>query len=236
MIALDAAAAELFGLALTPQQVSAFDRYTAELAAWNAHTNLTAITEPEAVQVRHYLDSLALLPCLPIGEFTLIDVGTGAGFPGVPLRLARPDMRLTLLEATSKKLNFLRHLSEALGMDDLAFVHARAEEAGQDAAHRARYDVAAARAVARLPVLLEYLLPLVRVGGLAIAMKGDTAHAEAADSARALAVLGGRVRAIESYSLPGVPMSHHLILVEKIAPTPPLYPRRPGLPAQEPLV
>ncbi|MDZ4771483.1 MAG: 16S rRNA (guanine(527)-N(7))-methyltransferase RsmG [Chloroflexota bacterium] len=234
---LAAAAADLFGLALTPDQEALFARYTDELATWNVHTNLTAITEPGAVVVRHYLDSLTLLASLPDrAGATVIDVGSGAGFPGVPLRIVRPDLRVTLLEATGKKIAFLKHLIDLLGLDGVTFANARAEEAGQDPAHRAHYDVAVARAVARMPILLEYLLPLVKVGGLAIAMKGTSAHEESASARRALEILGGRLHAIESFDLPGVEGAHHLVIVEKIAPTPPLYPRRPGLPTQSPLI
>lgn len=229
-------AAALLGLALTPEQEAQFDVYAHELAVWNAHTNLTAIIEPEAVRVRHFLDSLtvAKVVALPAGA-RVIDVGTGAGFPGLALKLIAPDIHLTLLEATGKKVAFLQHLIAQFGLTDVTTIHARAEDAGHDAALRASFDVVAARAVARLPALLEYLLPFARVGGVCVAMKGRTAQTEADDSAHALAVLGGKLVGIETFDLPGVDEPHHLVLVEKTAPTPRDYPRKPGIPTRSPL-
>lgn len=230
------AAAELFGLDLSAQQVAAFETYAAELAEWNEKINLTAITEPDAVRVRHFLDSLSLVTVCPMRDgLRLIDVGTGAGLPGLPLAILYPQIHVTLLEATGKKVTFLDHMVQVLGLDNVQTVKARAEEAGQDAAHRARYDVVVARAVARMPVLVEYLLPLAKVGGLCIAMKGVTAQTETDDAARALGLLGGRVHRIESVALPDVDDPHYLVVIEKTDPTPKAYPRKPGIPAKSPL-
>lgn len=230
------AARSLLDLTLTPEQETAFDVYARELAAWNAHTNLTAITAPDEVRVRHFLDSLTVLAAVPLPPGAhVIDVGTGAGFPGLPLAIVRPDLRVTLIEATGKKLAFCQHVAEQLGLTNLDFVHARAEEGGHMPALRERGDLVAARAVARLPALLEYLLPLARVGGLAAAMKGRTAAEEAADSSRALRLLGGKLRGVREFALPGLDEPHHLVLVDKVAPTPKGFPRRPGLPVQRPL-
>jgi 16S rRNA (guanine527-N7)-methyltransferase len=229
-------AAALLDLPLTPEQEAQFDLYTRDLAVWNEQVNLTAITDPDAVRVRHFLDSLTILKAVPLPPgVRVIDVGTGAGFPGVPLKIVRPDIQLTLLEATGKKVAFLHHLMELLKLENVRTVHARAEDAGHDPAHRAAYDVVAARAVARLPSLLEYLLPFAKVGGVCVAMKGRTAQPEAADSARALATLGGRLKSIETFHLPGIDEPHHLVVVEKIAPTPRDYPRKPGIPTKKPL-
>lgn len=230
------AARSLLDLTLTPEQETAFDVYARELAAWNAHTNLTAITAPDEVRVRHFLDSLTVLAAVPLSPGAhVIDVGTGAGFPGLPLAIVRADLHVTLIEATGKKLAFCQHVAEQLGLTNLDFVHARAEEGGHMPALRERGDLVAARAVARLPALLEYLLPLARVGGLAAAMKGRTAAEEAADSSRALRLLGGKLRGVREFALPGLDEPHHLVLVDKIAPTPRGFPRRPGLPVQRPL-
>lgn len=230
------AARSLLDLTLTPEQETAFDVYARELAAWNAHTNLTAITAPDEVRVRHFLDSLTVLAAVPLPPGAhVIDVGTGAGFPGLPLAIVRADLHVTLIEATGKKLAFCQHVAEQLGLTNLDFVHARAEEGGHMPALRERGDLVAARAVARLPALLEYLLPLARVGGLAAAMKGRTAAEEAADSSRALRLLGGKLRGVREFALPGLDEPHHLVLVDKIAPTPRGFPRRPGLPVQRPL-
>ena len=235
MTTLSERASALLNVALTPEQEAQFDHYAAELAVWNAHTNLTAITELDAVRVRHFFNSLTVSQAVALSGRRVIDVGTGAGFPGLALRIAFPDIQLTLLEATGKKVAFLQHLLDLFKMEDVTTVNARAEDAGHDPALRAAYDVVLARAVARLPSLLEYLLPFAKVGGVCVAMKGRTAQAEADDAVHALAVLGGKLKGIETFSLPGVDEPHQLVIVEKTAPTPRDYPRKPGIPTRKPL-
>lgn len=230
-------AAALFKIQLSPEQAAQFDTYARELVAWNEKLNLTAITDPEGIQVRHFLDSLSVALSVPMTPGKrLIDVGTGAGFPGLPLLIAFPSIQVTLMEATGKKLTFLEHIVKTLGLQGAQMLHARAEEAGHLPPHRAAYDVAVARAVARLPSLVEYLLPLVKVGGRCIAMKGDSAQEEANDSKRALSTLGGRVLRIDKVQLPGVAETHYLIVIEKITPTPSMYPRQPGTPTRKPIL
>lgn len=228
--------AATLGIALTDAHEAQFDIYARELASWNTHTNLTAITTPDEVRVRHFLDSLTVARVVSMRPgLRVIDVGTGAGFPGLPLKMVYPEINLTLLEATGKKIAFLAHMVEMLKLQGVTLLNARAEDAGQMRDQRGMYDVVLARAVARLPALLEYLLPLAQVGGVCVALKGKTAHEEAADAAHALTELRGRLQGIESVTLPGVEEPHYLIAVEKTGATPALYPRKPGIPTKKPL-
>ncbi len=234
--------AHCLGLTLSPRCLKAFQTYYEELIAWNERFNLTAITDYEQVQIRHFLDSLSCLlsdESLPTflsrRSTRVIDVGAGAGFPGVPLKIMYPQFRLTLLEATGKKTTFLDHVIRKLELKEVTVVKARAEELGHDGRHRERYDVALARAVAELPILVEYALPFCRRGGILVAQKGVEAQAEVTAAQRALAILGGRLRRIVTVELPGLAHPRSLVVIEKVALTPEKYPRRPGVPGKRPL-
>ena len=229
------------GVTVSREAAARLDIYAALLVEWNQKMNLTAITDPEGMVLKHFADSLTALPLLPETEgISLIDVGTGAGFPGVPLAIVRPDIRLTLLDSLNKRLVFLGELCAAVEVP-VTLIHARAEEGGRKPELRERFDVAAARAVAALPTLCEYCLPFVKVGGRFIAMKGPDGEAELAAAEKALTLLGGKTHRVERICLPRDPapgeetVERRLIVIQKAAPTPAKYPRQSAKIAKAPL-
>ena len=227
---------DLFNLQLTPGQVNAFKFYSKELLEWNARVNLTAIQSPDEVEIKHFLDSLSCMNVMRDSDMVrVIDIGTGAGFPGLPLKIANPGLELTLVESVGKKVQFCRHLVMQLDLDGVEVIQKRAEIIGQSPAYRQQYDWAVARAVANLPVLVEYLLPLVRIGGAVVAMKGESAPIEAHNAEYAIQLLGGHLRKLVPVILPGVVEERYLVIVDKVAATPPKYPRRIGIPSKRPL-
>ncbi|HAE85402.1 MAG TPA: 16S rRNA (guanine(527)-N(7))-methyltransferase RsmG [Anaerolineaceae bacterium] len=230
-------AQQILGLQLTTEQLAAFERYKHELIEWNSRFNLTAIRDESGIEIKHFLDSLTCIlafePSSP--PRSLIDVGTGAGFPGIPLKLIYPHMRLTLVESIQKKAGFCQHVVETLGLRQVTVLAQRAEDVGQDPQHREAYDVATGRAVAPMPTLVEYLLPLVRIGGMVIMQKGENAPAETQQSEKVIARLGGQLRKIMPIALPAVVEDRYLVVLDKVAQTPAEYPRRTGLPAKQPL-
>jgi 16S rRNA (guanine527-N7)-methyltransferase len=229
-------ARSLLGITLTRNQVAAFQRYESELLDWNAKYNLTAIRDPEGIRSKHFLDSLTcILAWRDRPPQTLIDVGTGAGFPGIPLKILYPRLKLTLVDSVGKKLDFCRHVVDVLELEDVTCIQARAEELGLQPEHRERYDWAVARAVANMPVLAEYLLPLVKVGGAVVAQKGASGPHETQKALKAIQILGGHFRQIVPVLLPGVVEDRFLVIIDKVSATPPGYPRRVGLPARRPI-
>ncbi len=229
-------AQRLFGISLSPRQMAQLALYERELLSWNEKFNLTAIRDVEGIRAKHFLDSfscsLAWKEQIPR---RLIDVGTGAGFPGVVLKLLYPSMKLTLVESVGKKANFCTHIVETLELTNVEVLSTRAEDVGQDARHREKYDWAVARAVAVMPVLAEYLLPLVKVGGGILAQKGESGPAETNLASNAFTLLGGRLRQLIKVELPGVADERYLVVIDKVAATPKSYPRKAGNPSKKPL-
>jgi 16S rRNA (guanine527-N7)-methyltransferase len=229
-------AQSVLGVRLTPAQLEAFEWYAGALLEWNEKVNLTAITAPGEIGIKHFVDSLTCLLAMDLRKGDrLIDVGTGAGFPGLPLKIVRPQLKVVLVEATAKKAQFCRHVVGGLGLEGVDVLHARAEAVGHDPDHRQAYDWVVARAVASLPVLAEYLLPLARIGGLVVAQKGETGPAEVHAAEAAIKHLGGHVRQLRKIELPKVADTRYLVLIDKVAATPAAFPRRPGVPSKKPL-
>ncbi len=227
-----------------PLPVSASEKlltYFRLLREWNEKINLTAVLDDEGIAVKHLLDSLTLLPFLdsaltagPPAVLRLIDVGTGAGFPGLPLKIIRPDLHVLLLDALAKRVRFLDTVIAALALEGITARHGRAEEAARSRDLRERFDIATARAVASLPALCEYCLPFVRVGGAFLAMKGQSGE-NWQDARRAIRLLGGELADIAEFDLPGTDMKRTILTIRKTSPTPAAYPRKAGKPEQQPL-
>lgn len=231
---LNQEAEALFNLTLTETQIQQFDTYGTELLAWNDKHNLTAIRDEEGVRRKHFLDSLSCVLGITKAPASMIDIGSGGGFPGLPLKLLYPDMRLTLADSVAKKTAFLTHMSQTLEMDDVTVLTNRAEEIGRMDDHREAYQWAVARAVAHLPILAEYLLPLVQVGGFMLAQKGETAPREVDEARSAFAQLGGKLHELIPVELEGL-TPRYLVIVEKISKTPDEFPRHVGTPSKRPL-
>ena len=223
------------GLVFTEKQLEQFALYFDLLIETNKVMNLTAITEPEEVAVKHIIDSLLAYDEKIFPGKLLADVGTGAGFPGIPLKIYCPELKVVLLDSLAKRLRFLELVIEKLGLENISCVHLRAEDAGQNKDHREKYDLVTARAVARLAVLSEYCLPLVKQGGFFIAMKGSKFKEEISEGHTAVDILGGEIVSAEEVKLPGLDDGRAIIRIRKIKKTPVKYPRKAGLPEKQPL-
>lgn len=232
---LSSGAAEL-GITLDGDQLRRFESFTSLLLEWNRKVNLTRITDPCEIAVKHYLDSLSLLSAIeiPVGSHVM-DVGSGAGLPGIPLKIARPDLKVTMLDSVRKRLLFIEAALPELGIEDAEVVHARAEDAAHDPAYRERFDFTVSRAVARLAVLSELCIPFCRVGGWFVAYKGPDVAAEVADADEGIRKLGAELVRTETLSLPGGNAGRTLVLIRKERRTSAGYPRKAGTPERQPL-
>lgn len=222
------------GLSFTEQQLEQFDKYYDLLVETNKVMNLTAITEPDEVAVKHMIDSLLAYEPEMAGK-TLADVGTGAGFPGVPLKIYCPQLKVTLIDSLGKRLKFLQTVIDQLGLKGIRCEHLRAEDAGRNKQHREKYDLVTARAVARLSVLSEYCLPLAKKGGMFIALKGSRFAEEIAEGEAAVKLLGGKIISQEQVKLPGLDDGRAIVKITKVKNTPAQYPRKAGTPEKQPL-
>jgi 16S rRNA (guanine527-N7)-methyltransferase len=232
--------AEKLSLQLTPEQLERFQTYYQELIDWNQRLNLTRITDYEEGQVKHFLDSLTVVLALkpPVdGEgLRLIDVGTGAGMPGIPLKILLPGISLVLLDATAKKAAFLRHIRQKLGLDDVEIIVGRAEDVAREALYREKFGLVLSRAVASLSTLVELTLPFCAIDGRFIAQKKGGVDSEINRAARAIGLLGGELREVRKITLEEFTDERWLVVIDKVSVTPPQYPRRPGIPAKKPLL
>jgi len=237
-----ASGAKEISVPLSAESIRAFLEYARLLKEWNEKMNLTNITDDKGIAIRHFIDSLTLVShleeeCVKKGKkhLTLIDVGTGAGFPGIPLKVAMPSLEVTLLDSLRKRVGFLDAVCEALELTGISTVHSRAEDAGLSKQYREKYDVATARAVASLPVLCEYCLPFVKIGGIFLAMKGNVEE-EAEAAKKAIVTMGGTLETLHHFTLPGTDMKRSIIVIRKVRATPAKYPRQAGKPEKEPIL
>ena len=224
-----------YGLTLESSQVDAFMKYMDVLKDWNKKINLTAIEDDIDIIIKHFLDSLSIMPYLEGDDKSLIDVGTGAGFPGIPVKICKGKLGVTLLDSLDKRIKFLNEVVNKLGLTGINAVHGRAEDFGKNLQYREKFDYAVARAVASLPVLLEYCLPFVKTGGLFIAMKGSNIE-EVDISSKALNILGGEIENIYTITIPSSDIKRNIITVRKLRQTPTKYPRKAGKPSKVPLL
>lgn len=224
------------GIVLSNRQMEQYDIYFKTLVEWNEKMNLTAITEKEEVYLKHFYDSISAAFYFDFNKpFTICDVGAGAGFPSIPLKIAFPSLNITIVDSLNKRISFLEHLAKELGLENTQFIHDRAETFGKNPLYREKYELVMARAVARLSVLSELCLPLVQMDGTFIAMKGGQAEEEIQSGKKALDVLGGKVKSVHSFKLPVEESERNILVIEKKKKTPKQYPRKPGTPNKTPI-
>ena len=228
--------AKELGIDLSEQQVEQFMRYKTLLQEWNEKMNLTAITEDQEIMTKHFLDCMTINKAIGMNDQkTVIDVGTGAGFPGLVIKIAFPHLEVTLVDALKKRLNFLEAVIDELGLNDIKCVHSRAEDLGKNKAYREGYDICASRAVANLAVLSEYTLPFVKVNGYLIALKGQKLDEELEQGKKAIEILGGKLEEVVHTGVPFTDLDHKIAKIKKVKPTAAKYPRKAGEPTKNPL-
>ncbi|NMO94187.1 16S rRNA (guanine(527)-N(7))-methyltransferase RsmG [Paenibacillus lemnae] len=225
------------GISISDAQLEQFEGYYRILVEWNEKMNLTGITEREQVYTKHFYDSVSLAFFVNMQHVSsLADIGSGAGFPGIPLRICFPHLQLTIVDSLNKRINFLKHVTEELQLKQVEMLHGRAEEVARKHKYRDGFDLVTARAVARLSVLNEFCLPFAKVGGQFAAMKGSDPAEEVKEAARSLKELRGRMKQVHSFSLPVEDSARHIIVIDKTGPTPAKYPRKPGTAAKTPII
>lgn len=226
----------VLGVTLNDTQLKQFDQYYELLVEWNKVMNLTAITEYEEVVVKHFVDSLSLVKAIDIEKVhTVIDIGTGAGFPGIPLKIAFPHLKITLLDSLNKRINFLNEVIDKLGLEEISTIHGRAEDFARKLEYREQFDLCVSRAVANLSTLSEYCLPYVKVGGVFLPYKSGEIDQEVDEAATALKVLGGKMKKVEKFQLPDSDISRSFVVIAKTKNTGKKFPRKAGLPSKEPI-
>lgn len=226
---------EQIDITFEKSQIEQFYKYMNLLIEWNEKINLTAIIEPEEIILKHFIDSLTICKYIE-NNATLADVGTGAGFPGIPLKIYRPDIKITLVDSLNKRINFLNEVINNLELKNIVTIHSRVEDFGKNKNYREKYDYVTARAVANLNTLSEYLVPIVKVNGKTICMKGNDVQDEVDNAKHAIKILGGTVEKVDYFKLPNSDISRNIIVVKKVNNTPARFPRKAGMPSKEPLV
>lgn len=227
---------EALDIVLDQEQINQFDEYYEILVEWNKVMNLTGITEYQEVVEKHFLDSLSIVKVMDMDQVErVIDVGTGAGFPGIPLKIAFPKLDIVLLDSLNKRIRFLDHVIEELGLEGIRTIHGRAEDFARDGKYRERFDLCVSRAVANLSSLSEYCLPYVKVGGRFVSYKSGDIEEEVNDASKAIALLGGKKERIEKFQLPDTDIQRSFVVIRKTKNTQKRYPRKAGMPTKEPL-
>ena len=227
--------ADQFKINLSEKQQNQFYEYMKLLLEWNKKINLTAITDPEEIITKHFIDSLSIAPYINSND-TVLDIGTGAGFPGIPLKIALPQNSFTLLDSLNKRIDFLKIIIQELKLENIEAVHGRAEEFNKLTNKRESYDVVTSRAVAKLNVLLEYMLPFVKIGGRCICMKSSEIEEELGNAEKAIEVLGGEIEKIDTITLENTDIQRKIVVIKKVKETPKKYPRKAGTPTKKPLL